>query len=257
MKTLRSLRLILDGQTLIVVILAVAATHACLRFGIIAEFPLTLVATAVVFPIVFSIGGAYKRRENALDEYGCLKAHCRAIYFAARDWIPEPDPILVKHVEERIFALLAACRELFSSPVDEMREREKKVYAAFSQLSVTIRSFRDADLPSGEVSRCNQFLSKSMLAFESIKHVYQYRTPRTLRAYSRFYITILPVAYGPYFAAVSQQYSTQLQYVLPVLFTAILVSLDNIQDHLENPFDQVGEDDVNIRAEGFVRSLEL
>jgi hypothetical protein len=32
----------------------------------------------VVFPIVFSIGGAYKRRENALDEYGCLKAHCRA-----------------------------------------------------------------------------------------------------------------------------------------------------------------------------------
>jgi hypothetical protein len=44
---------------------AVASTYLCGRFGLLAEFPLTLIATAVVFPIVFSIGGAYKRREAA------------------------------------------------------------------------------------------------------------------------------------------------------------------------------------------------
>ena len=33
-------------------------------------------------------------------------------------------------------------------------------------------------------------------------------------------------------------------YVIPVLFNTILVSLDNIQEHLENPFDQIGEDDI-------------
>jgi hypothetical protein len=27
------------------------------------------------------------------------------------------------------------------------------------------------------------------------------------------------------------------------------VSLDNIQDHLENPFDEVGEDDISIDAD--------
>ena len=43
---------------------------------------------------------------------------------------------------------------------------------------------------------------------------------------------------------------------LPVLFTVILVSLDNIQEHLENPFDLVGEDDVVINAEKFVSRLE-
>jgi len=36
----------------------------------------------------------------------------------------------------------------------------------------------------------------------------------------------------------------------------ILVSLDNIQEHLENPFDLVGEDDVAINAEKFVSRLE-
>jgi hypothetical protein len=33
--------------------------------------------------------------------------------------------------------------------------------------------------------------------------------------------------------------------------------LDNIQDHLENPFDQVGADDVKINAEKFIENLKL
>jgi hypothetical protein len=40
------------------------------------------------------------------------------------------------------------------------------------------------------------------------------------------------------------------------MFAVILVSLDNIQNHLENPFDQLGEDDVVINAEKFVSRLE-
>ena len=41
-----------------------------------------------------------------------------------------------------------------------------------------------------------------------------------------------------------------------ILFSMILVCLDNIQDHLENPFDLVGEDDVIINAEKFIESLD-
>lgn len=42
-----------------------------------------------------------------------------------------------------------------------------------------------------------------------------------------------------------------------MLFTLILVGLDNIQEQLEDPFDQVGEDDVVINAEKFVKRLDL
>ena len=42
---------------------------------------------------------------------------------------------------------------------------------------------------------------------------------------------------------------------MPVLYSFILVSLDNIQDHLEDPFDQVGEDDIDIDAEETTRLL--
>ena len=207
--TLRSVRKIINVQTLIVTTLAVVSTHLCRINGLTAEFPLTLIGIAVVFPLVFSISGAYKRREAALDEYGSMKAHGRAIFFASRDWIDSP----------------------------EKQAEAKDVLAG------------------GEVSRCNQYVSKMLIAFENVKHIYQYRTPRTLRAYSQFFIYILPIIYGPYFAWLSQEYAANLEFVMPILFSVALVSLENIQEHLEDPFDLVGEDDVIINVEKFIARL--
>ena len=91
MKNLRQILIIINLKTIMVTMLAVASTYLCRRFEIIAAFPMTLIATAVVFPIVFSIGGAYKRRENALAKYSSIKAHGRAIYFATRDCLEKTD----------------------------------------------------------------------------------------------------------------------------------------------------------------------
>lgn len=145
---------------------------------------------------------------------------------------------------------------MFSAPRSVMHGHEETVYGYFSELSLFIRNeLRQAGMAYGEVSRCNQYLSKMVLAFEQVKHVYQYRTPRTLRAFSDFFITVLPPLYGPYFVYLANDYSSGLVYVMPILFAVILVSLGNIQSHLENPFDQVGQDDVMINAEKFADRL--
>ena len=44
---------------------------------------------------------------------------------------------------------------------------------------------------------------------------------------------------------------------MPVLFALILVGLANIQDDLENPFDQIGQDDVAIDPARFIATLDL
>jgi len=172
------------------------------------------------------------------------------------DWLEESDSATQEEMKELLGKLLKSCRKLFSEPIDAMAQNEQGVYEVFSNLSGYIKSFRKKNLASGEVSRCNQFLSKMIIAFENVKHIYQYRTPRTLKAYSNTFIILLPILYGPYFAKISADFASGLEYLLPVLFTVILVSLDNIQEHLENPFDQVGEDDVFINAEKFVAKLE-
>ena len=258
MKRFGQILIIFNLKTFIVTALAVGSTYVCRRFGFTADFPMTLIATAVVFPIVFSIGGAYKRRENALMKYSSIKAHGRAIYFASRDWLENTDTGTLDKIKVLLGDLLVACRTLFSQPVEDMPSNEERVYSLFSRISAFIKEdLRGKGLGSGEVSRCNQFLSKMLIAFEDVKHIYQYRTPRTLSTFSDFFVTVLPIVYGPYFAAISKDYSSGLAYVMPVLFTAILVCLDNIQEHLENPFDQIGEDDIVINAEKFIERLEL
>ncbi len=44
---------------------------------------------------------------------------------------------------------------------------------------------------------------------------------------------------------------------MPILFALIFVGLSNIQDQLENPFDQIGEDDVAIDPERYADSLTV
>ena len=44
---------------------------------------------------------------------------------------------------------------------------------------------------------------------------------------------------------------------MPILFVLILVGLANIQDHLENPFDQIGQDDVAIHPDRFIETLDV
>lgn len=254
---LKTVFLLINFKTIAIAAMAILSTYVCLRYNITANFPLTLIATAIIFPIVFSINSAYKRREMALDDYASLKAHGRAIYFATRDWLEDTDERKQLRCRELLGNLLRSTREMFTSPRSETHEREEQVYGRFSELSAFIRDdLRKAGLASGEVSRCNQYLSKMLLAFEQIKHVYQYRTPRTLRAFSDIFITVLPPLYGPYFAYIAQGYAPQLTYVMPALFAVILASLDNIQAHLENPFDQIGQDDVKINAEKFFERLK-
>ena len=234
---LNKIFLIINLKTLIITLLSVASTYVCIRYAITADFPLTLIATAIIFPIVFSINGAYKRREVALSKYSALKAQGKAIYFATRDWLEEPSDETKAKCKMLLGNLMEACRKLFSGKEDEARANEELVYRAFSDLSRFIRDdLRGNGLATGEVSRCNQYLSKMFVSFEDAKHIYQYRTPRTLRTFSTVFISLLPILYGPYFAHEAAEYSPYVTYVMPILFSLVLVSLSNIQDHLENPF---------------------
>ena len=256
MKIFRRFFTIINWQTLVIAALSVASTALCIRYKFEAEFPLTLVATAVIFPIVFSIGGAYKRREAALKEYAAIKGYLRAIYLVSRDWLDKPKPENVGKMKNIIHDLFTNVRNLFVSPIEDLPKNEEAVYTDFSKISKYIKhELREEGLSSGECSRTNQYLQKMMISFESMKHIYQYRTPKTLRAFSSFFIKIMPIVYGPYFAFKAESMSWGLEYVIPVLLTMILVSLENIQEHLENPFDQVGEDDIVFNVEKFVDNL--
>ncbi len=248
MKILRSLYLIINYKTLIVTSLAIATTWLCSYYNIIAEFPLTLVGIAIVFPVVFSIDSAYR----ALWMLSDFKAHVLAIYLASRDWL-EGNEDFEEEVKAKLLDVYSSIRDIF---ITGQEENQIGIYQKISELSLLMKRFRILELPSGEISRISQYISKITVDVENLNTILRYRTPITLRAYSKVFIYTFPILYGPYFASVAENYSPNLEYLLPIIFSFILVSLDNIQSHLENPFDQVGEDDIVFDVEEFTSIIE-
>ena len=132
MNRLRRILLIINYKTLIITALSIASTYLCLRYEWVADFPLTLIATAIVFPIVFSIGSAYKRRETALKNYADIKGNGHSLYLSMRDWLEVGSPASIARVRASLQGFMTAFRTLLIEPVEKLRENEAEVYRHFS-----------------------------------------------------------------------------------------------------------------------------
>lgn len=255
-KLFKSISLIINYKTFIITGLSVVSTYLCFHFHLTADFPEMLVGIAIVFPVVFSISSAFNRRENALKHLSDFHGHCVAIYYASRDWTIDKDNNTPQRVKDICFQMLELMKMMLRKNHNEKADHaEADMYGKFSDMSKLMSELRLYGVQSGEISRLNQYLSKMIIAYDNIKMIHQYRTPITLRAYSKVFIYIFPILYAPYFANTFHIYSAQLEYVMPVLYSFILVSLDNIQDHLEHPFDEEGEDDIIIDVERTIKLL--
>jgi hypothetical protein len=257
MRLFKSVFQIINYKTLIITALSVISSYVCFKLELTAGFPDMLVGIAIVFPVVFSIGSAFSRRENALKHLSDFHGHAVAMYYATRDWPTDKNNDIPERLKKHIFNILEKMRVLFHSRNNaEFDTKEAEIYQEFSNLSKLTIELRQFGVQSGEISRINQYVSKMIIAYDNMRIIYQYRTPITLRAYSKVFIYLFPIIYGPYFANNFKNYASHLEYVMPVLYSFILVSLDNIQDHLEHPFDDVGEDDVIIDAEKTINLLK-
>ena len=252
MITLRYFFQIIDSQTLAVTVLALASTWLCRRFGFSGDMPSGLIGVAIVFPIVFSINAAYRRRETALNLLADLKGHALGLYYIHRDWArPAEGGAEKEHrrrARELTKELLTALQRYFRATGTEEETGYAGVFGIFSRFSASFETLRQEGMSGGEVSRANQYLRAMMIDFEKMRNILQYRTPLTLRAYSRVFLNIFPIVFGPYFAFLGDKSYPAVGYGVAIAYSLVLVSLDNIQEGLENPFDGIGADDVKLES---------
>lgn len=83
---------------------------------------------------------------------------------------------------------------------------------------------------------------------ENVMAINRHRTPISLRAYCLLFIYIFPIIYIPSFL---YKIDAETPHIILYLITAfkgfILISLYNVQDHMEHPFDQNGLDDIRLK----------
>ena len=246
MNALRQFFHIFDFQVLLISTLAVGATYLCINHGLHSDLPSSLIAVAIVFPIVFSIGAAYQRREEALRSLSAFRAGIAALYFAHRDWVDADDSGRhAPRAQSLGRALYEAVRRALMAKAEERSEDNLRVYAAFSAYSRSHEELRNAGVGSTEISRANNFLWSMMSAFETMRMIADYRTPGSLRAFSSIYLNLFPILYAPFYADLATRGGDVFGYGVAIAYACVLVGLNNIQDHLENPFDGIGQDDVS------------
>lgn len=245
-RTLVQFSQLVDLKMVAVGVLAIGSTYACLRFEVVVDMPLELAGIAIVFPIVFSIGQAFQRRELALSALAEFSANLQALALAHRDW---PASESATH-EARARGILATLdrdvREMLRAPSVEL---DARVRASYSDLSESIERIRvEGQVAPTEISRVNQYLKLTIATTEQMKNISIYRTPRALRSFTRVFLTIFPIVFGPYFAFLAASSFPAVGYGIAILYTIVLVGLDNIQEGLENPYDGIGVDDIDLEA---------
>lgn len=250
MKTLKDFISILDWQTLIVTILAIGSTFLCQHFGLVADVPTGLIGLAVVFPIVFSINAAYRRREEALKYFSGLKGNAVALHYGYRDWLSGEEKEISRYrrqFRKHLTDLFKTIEEDLSTGGRNNTVMEQ-IFNLFSNLSKSNEMLRENGVSVNEVAKANQYVHDMIIDYERMRNIAAYRTPIALRAYSSVFLNFFPIAFGPYFAMLCTKSTSfpAVGYLVAGLYSLVLVSLDNIQEKLENPFDSIGIDDIEL-----------
>lgn len=128
----------------------------------------------------------------------------------------------------------------------------RKTYA-FKELDETINKVyqfvadQNGIMPRKLSDRIFRFMKDLHESIENLHSIHSHRTPISLKAYCEIFIYIFPLIYAPSIIYnIGVETPEWITYFIVLLTEFILISLYNIQNQLEYPFDNIGMDDINL-----------
>ncbi|MGB5699831.1 hypothetical protein [Muriicola sp.] len=213
----------------------------CFQYDIKFHIDLTLLSIAIVFPLVFTIRGSFRRREKALEHLSQFRSALKTMYYFANS----SNSLSVEEKKEISDILL----EISHTSMEHLKNNMEST----ESLDPVINKVQMFVIAKGEVmsgrlkDRIFRFMNDLHESLENLHAINTHRTPITLKAYCKIFIYIFPLIYAPTIindmGASNPIYVT---YFVVILTEFILISLYNIQDQLEYPFDDYGLDDIKL-----------
>ena len=244
MKKIKGLTAVINLRVFIVTITTLIAFYLCYTYELKLFVDFNVISIAIVFPLVFTITGAYQKRQDALRLLSDYRANLVGIsdYFKTVYKMPEENikkfNSLLSSVSQSLYKMLTDKSQKTS--VDEIRNIMKDIHGVIYD-NMSRFNEREKDSLIGtkrEISRC----------IENLNALNIHGTPSSLRSYCLFFIYIFPFIYVPAlfnhsFVEVTLTNQVIIM-ILSVLISFVLMALYNIQLYIENPFDQEGLDDI-------------
>ena len=216
-------------------------TFFALRFDINFNVDLTLLSIAIIFPLVFTIRGSFRRREKALEHLSKFVSAIKTVrYFLLSSEELTPD----KKVEIEKILLEINDKTLYhlskkDNDIKTLDEISHKVYKFVLE--------KDNLVPAKLKDRVFKYAKDMHESIENLHGIHSHRTPISLMAYCEIFIYLFPVIYAPTIIFnLGVMGANWIAYLIIFITQFTLISLFNIQNQLEYPFDNIGMDDINL-----------
>ena len=211
------------------------------QMGIVYNIDLTLISIAIIFPLVFAIRGAFRRREKALEHLSRFRGslatiqHCFSTnYKLTDDKKAEIRPILIE------------ISDLFLNYLKTSKTSIQEVDASVQKIETFI-SDNEEFISGGFRLKIFGFMRSLHESIENLEAIHTHRTPISLKAYCKIFIYIFPLIYTPTIInKIGFDNPEWITYFVVIISEFILISLYNIQDQMEYPFDNDGLDDIKL-----------
>ena len=232
--------IILNSRTLFAIIISIIVPIIAYRYNINYNVDLTLISIAIIFPLVFNIRGAFRRREKALEHLSLYRASLKTVENIILSSKLEMDEInqgskLIKKSNEGLIDFL-----------DNIENDTTMHDNNINQLFEFLNS-KKIIIGNGVLQKALRFLKDSIDSADNLIAIHRHRTPISLKAYCLMFVYIFPLVYTPTIIfKIGVENPQYLTYFIVVLSEFILISLYNIQDQMEYPFDKEGTDDIDL-----------
>lgn len=232
---------IINFRTLITLVISVAVPFLAYQLDIVYNIDLTLISIAIIFPLVFTIRGAFRRREKALQFLSGYRAALQTVSnlfqfnLKAHEEKSKAAKSLIMNVENELFSYLRA-NDSSSENLDQ------NIQSLYDFLGNNSEFIQKSSRP-----RIVRFINEISKNVDNLIGIHNHRTPISLKAYCLIFIYIFPLIYTPSIInKIGFDNPEWLTYFIVVLSEFILISLYNIQDQMEYPFDDNGLDDIKL-----------
>tara|TARA_Y200000002_G_scaffold285154_1_gene239154 strand:+ start:140 stop:907 length:768 start_codon:yes stop_codon:yes gene_type:complete len=212
------------------------------KFDFNLQIDFTILSIAIVFPLVFSITSAYQKRQDALSEFNSFRNKLIELsnLFHAVDGINKKNySSFFKTLLSLQDNLILVLTDNSSNNMDHIRSKRKEIFYTLTQYK-KLYNEREKD----SIIRVKNELFESVEKLNTLKI---HSTPISLRVYCLVFIYLSPLVYNSNILA-SFVNNNFLELVVSLFFSVIigfiLMALYNIQEYIEDPFDQQGLDDL-------------
>jgi len=233
---------IINYRTLVAISISVFTPVVCYHYNINYNIDLTLISIAIVFPLVFTIRSSFRRREKALEHLSQFRGSMKTVhYFFLSTTTLTPE----KHLE--ISEILEEISEKVIDHLSKDDHNTEDLDLILNKVYLFIMDNKDV-LPKSVKDKVIRFMHDMHESIENLLAIHTHRTPISLKAYCLVFIYIFPLIYTPTIInKVGLDTTIWITYFVVILSQFILISLYNIQDHMEYPFDEEGLDDINLK----------